>query len=249
MIGPWPAAGARPQRGEEKEGGVGLLTRDDRQELTNLLLQLPGVDDPDVRRGLLADLPPGLRNGISGANAPAVHVANILTAVDGPAWAPLPDGTWPVLTVIENAMALVPGARLGADLGSLHDRLRARALGAAPPATSPASPAAAAPRPDPNFHLDGPGMQQLQTALLGAYPSGDDLRQFVMLQLSENLATITGGDSLRKQTFDLMVWAQSRGRLADLVLAAAADRPADAALRALAARAALPPPTGEAARV
>src|SRR5215218_10918054 len=111
-----------PERG--KGAGMGLLTRDERRTLTEYLLRLPNIGDAAARRLLLADLPQTLRDSIEFANAPAIHIANIVNAVDSDAWAVLPDGARPLFTVMENAADMVRGARLESELRSLLGTLR-----------------------------------------------------------------------------------------------------------------------------
>lgn len=73
--------------------------------------------------------------------------------------------------------------------------------------------------------LSGKQYQRLQNALLDTYQTRDELAQFVRLELEENLQTIVNDDTLSVAVFELIRWAESRGRLPDLVRAAHAARP------------------------
>jgi hypothetical protein len=84
--------------------------------------------------------------------------------------------------------------------------------------------------------LTGPQYQALQNALLSAFPSRDTLAQMVRFQLGENLAVISEGGGLAATVFQLIQWAESQGRLAELVTGALQSNPGNPALRACAAQ-------------
>src|SRR3954471_9429182 len=106
---------------------MGLLTHAEKQRLMNLLLQLPNINDPNVRELLVADLPTDLQNRITPAESPAIHIANIVNTIDSDAWAQHPDGAWSIILVIQAAIYMLQGSRLAQDLQSLVDTLTARA--------------------------------------------------------------------------------------------------------------------------
>jgi hypothetical protein len=227
---------------------MSLLTRAQRQALVDLLMRLPNINDAASRNLLLTDLPQSLTRTIAFDGAAGTHVANIVNAVNDDAWARLPDGTVPVLLVIENAVYMVQGSGLAAQLQTLHD-----AIQAAPPPqvggatgqtgiTTPPVPPPAAPAPTPSIsltQLTGPQRKQLYDALLSAFPTASDLGRMVTFGLDENLARITTGSSLGDMVLSLMTWAQAQGRMEDLVKAALADTPGNAALQAFAQAAGL----------
>jgi hypothetical protein len=68
--------------------------------------------------------------------------------------------------------------------------------------------------------FSGPELKQLHTALLSGFPTVDDLRQMVRFELDERLEQIAGGDDLGDIVFNLIQWAEARGRLAELIQAA-----------------------------
>jgi effector-associated domain 1 (EAD1)-containing protein len=216
---------------------MGLLNRSQRQTLVDLLLRLPNIGDAATRNVLLTDLPPGLVNTIASANAPATHIANIVNAVNDDAWARLPDGTVPLLLLIENAIYMVQGSGLAAHLQTLHDTLQAAPAapgGSTPaPADSPA-PAPASPPTIVLTSLTGPQRKQLYDALLSAFPTPTDLARMVAFGLNTNLAQISTGSNLGDMALSLMTWAQAQGRMEDLVRAARQDNPGNAALQAFA---------------
>ena len=78
--------------------------------------------------------------------------------------------------------------------------------------------------------LDGPNRQTLRNALLSAFPSWSTLRQMTSDYLDLPLATVTAEhNDLQTQAFELIEWAQARGKLSDLVIGARyanADNPA-----------------------
>ncbi len=73
----------------------------------------------------------------------------------------------------------------------------------------------------------------VQTALLDAFPNHSDLRRMVRNELGEKLDVIAGNDGLRNVVFQLVEWADSEGKLNDLIKAAYRDKPANQHLREL----------------
>ena len=129
---------------------MSLLNRTPRQALVDLLMRLPNIGDAAARNLLLTDLPQGLTRTIPFDAAAGTHVANIVNAVNDDAWARLPDGTVPLLLVIENAIYMVQGSGLAAQLQTLHDAVQAAPAppgggGPAPPGAPPDPPPAPAP--------------------------------------------------------------------------------------------------------
>jgi hypothetical protein len=239
---------------------MGLLTRDERRTLTDLLLRLPNIGDAAARSLLLTDLPSGLQNSIPFDNAPAIHIANIITAVDSPAWSQLPDGTIPLLLVMENAIYTVQGSGLAGQLQALHDTLKARSTGQAVSTTvASGDPASSAPAPNTsNTSTSSPSAssgntgtpparpplqtlttdqrKQLYNALLSAFPARSDLARMVNFGLNANLDAIAGGTSLSDTVFNLIQWATAQGRLEDLINAALDANAGNPDLKAFAAQ-------------
>jgi hypothetical protein len=82
--------------------------------------------------------------------------------------------------------------------------------------------------------LTGPQRRQLHDALLSAFPAEGALSRMLSFQLNQNLTAITGGRGLSQQVLDLIVWAESQGRIDELVAGARATVPGNAELRAVA---------------
>jgi len=86
------------------------------------------------------------------------------------------------------------------------------------------------------MQLTGPQYQAFQQALLGAFPTHDSLDQMVRFQLGEHLAVIVEGGALATIVFNLIRWAESQGRLEELVSGALRVNPSNTALRECAAQ-------------
>jgi hypothetical protein len=82
----------------------------------------------------------------------------------------------------------------------------------------------------PESHL-----RPLRDALVDAFSTWSDLRQFVRFQLNESLDAMTGeAGGLGAATFNLLQWARDRGRLAELIVAARNERPRNPTFQAIA---------------
>ncbi|QKQ77502.1 signal peptidase I [Nostoc sp. TCL240-02] len=73
--------------------------------------------------------------------------------------------------------------------------------------------------------LSGDDCQKLVKAMLQAYPSKSDLEQIVRFELSESLDEIAAGQTTREIIFNLITWAEARGKLKILLEAICQDRP------------------------
>jgi hypothetical protein len=86
-----------------------------------------------------------------------------------------------------------------------------------------------------NAPLDGKQIKQLADGLLGAFTSFDDLARVVRVALDEPLYHIVDQRaSLTDQVWQLVQWAEARGKVRDLFLAAVAQVPGNVRLRAAA---------------
>ena len=54
------------------------------------------------------------------------------------------------------------------------------------------------------------------------FPNNDELAMIVRLELNENLDAIAGGENLRVMVFKLVTWAESGGRIPNLIQGAQA---------------------------
>jgi hypothetical protein len=93
--------------------------------------------------------------------------------------------------------------------------------------------------------LAGPDFEALCDALTDAFPSPDRLRRFARTKLDINLAKIAGEGNLDKISFELVEWAESKDRTAELVEKARGANPDNEALRAFAERVTTRPGTGD----
>src|SRR5579871_1216010 len=79
--------------------------------------------------------------------------------------------------------------------------------------------------------LTGSQFQQLQQALLNAFPSHPALAQMVRFGLNESLDSIAGTGSLADVVFQLITWAEARGKTDDLIAAAYQQNPNNPTLK------------------
>ncbi len=82
-----------------------------------------------------------------------------------------------------------------------------------------------------DLKLKGDQRQQLLQAIISAYPSETDLEMMVSFKLDENLHAIAGGGNRTQVTFNLIKWAEARGKLGRLILAAYETNPGNQELR------------------
>jgi hypothetical protein len=104
-------------------------------------------------------------------------------------------------------------------------------------------------RAEVDMKLSGAQYQELQQAFLSAFRSNDELTRMVRFHLGESLAAIVAPGALAAVVFELIQWAESRGRLRELVAGALAENPGNPTLRDCAARLGLssPPAPGASA--
>ncbi|AFY56877.1 hypothetical protein Riv7116_4456 [Rivularia sp. PCC 7116] len=79
--------------------------------------------------------------------------------------------------------------------------------------------------------LAGSERKKLRQAIINAYPSKAKLKMMVSDELEENLDAIAGGENLNEIVFDLIDWAQSQGKLEELIGAAIKGNPGNQELR------------------
>ena len=91
--------------------------------------------------------------------------------------------------------------------------------------------------------LSGTQYKQLQEALLAAFPTQSDLEQMVSFELGENLNVIAGGRNLSAVVFNLIGWAEARGRTQELVSGALRANSGNPALKAIAEHSGIAPST------
>lgn len=74
------------------------------------------------------------------------------------------------------------------------------------------------------MNLSGQQLESLHDAILDGF-SKQDLAQLLRFKLNERLEVISDGDNLSETVFALIRWAESRGRLAELIREANLARP------------------------
>src|SRR5690242_18673751 len=80
--------------------------------------------------------------------------------------------------------------------------------------------------------LRGAQVQLFQEALLDAFPNRGVLAQMVRFQLDENLDALVKEANLASIVFELITWAEARGKLEALLVAACTANPGNPRLRA-----------------
>ena len=215
---------------------MSLLTGDLRQRVLQLLMDVPDVRLAVVRRSLVAGLPDAVRACV-GDGPPPAELVNLVDVADSAAWSTLPDGSFSVIRVLENASFNVRGSSLEAEARSILDQLKQHATAVpapAPPAPAPTTvtPATLPPRRD---------VRDLHLALLAAFPTKASLDMLVRLRLQTNLDAVAGGENLSADAFNLLVWAEAQGRLDELVTVARTENPGSPELREAAEKLSLAP--------
>ncbi|MFZ4656203.1 MAG: hypothetical protein ACOYNY_04295 [Caldilineaceae bacterium] len=117
---------------------MGLLNRQQRNTLIALLQQLPNVSDVSARDVLLATLPTGLQTSIRSVSVSINQIHHIVDITEHDTWAPLPDGSYPITIVIQNAVSLVVGSTLAGHLQTFLADIPVRSIaGASSPTYQP----------------------------------------------------------------------------------------------------------------
>jgi hypothetical protein len=112
---------------------MGLLKAEERERLLMLLMQLPGVTEPDCRAALTDGISPALRATMPRTNNTLLDLYSILNTIDSDG-ARQADRSWPILTVIENARQLAADPHVHEMLTELHHVAEAREHAPAPSA-------------------------------------------------------------------------------------------------------------------
>jgi hypothetical protein len=81
------------------------------------------------------------------------------------------------------------------------------------------------------IELRGPEFLQLEEALASAFPDRNSLERMVRYKLDENLEQIAGAEFFSDVLFGLIQWAESQGRVLDLVMAAREANPGNVLLQ------------------
>lgn len=122
---PPPAVAEQPKEPGPQTGG-GLLTLEERDRLVELLGMLPNIGSSAMRDSLLFGVPQPIRLSLVSSGAAAADLRQLVEVADG-AGAQQADGSWPIERVIFNAIRMVDGSRLAAELRQLYDGAKGRA--------------------------------------------------------------------------------------------------------------------------
>lgn len=82
--------------------------------------------------------------------------------------------------------------------------------------------------------LNGIQIEQIHEALMNGYRSHSDLSRMVRINLDISLNEISTGKNLSETAFDLVNWADSRGKVSELIQSAYNDNPSNPKIRQLA---------------
>lgn len=97
------------------------LTPDFRDNLLDILLQIPALSDQNNRDLLLRNLPPGPVSSIRRSSTFIADLNNIISAVE--AWGQLNSGEWALVVLTKNALLFAKGTQQGRDLETLLGEL------------------------------------------------------------------------------------------------------------------------------
>ena len=81
------------------------------------------------------------------------------------------------------------------------------------------------------MEISGSERKELLKAILDGYQSEEELAILIDTELEENLAAIAGGKTLKGKVFNLIKWAESQGRLEELVVAVYGENPQNPKLK------------------
>src|SRR3954463_13158155 len=95
---------------------MALLTRDERRNLIDLLMDLPNITDPDARNLLTADLPRSLRESVDPSDPPRIYLTSLVNDIEGETWNGPIEGRWPLATLLENAIDAAQDTTVGQQL-------------------------------------------------------------------------------------------------------------------------------------
>jgi hypothetical protein len=115
---------------------------------------------------LTATLPRRLQENIPFSDTAAIHIANIVDAINSEAWTVLPDGTLAAATVITNATEMVEGSSLAEQLTGLLNDLKARPVPPLPPGTGSQDVPVSAPAATPPASLAGANPTKLMATVM-----------------------------------------------------------------------------------
>ncbi len=101
-----------------------LITQEEREKLIGMLYELPNIEYANVRHSLVSTLPAKLQSNIAFDKPPELHITEIVDLVISDSHFKLPDGSYPIIVLIENALNIVKKSKLGGNLQSLLETLQ-----------------------------------------------------------------------------------------------------------------------------
>ena len=106
---------------------VELLTQEEREKLITLLCELPDIEYANVRHSLVSTLPAQFQSNTDFDMSLEDHIIEIVDTVISDPHFQLPDGSYPIMVLIQNAFNMVKKSQLRDELqlllNSLKDRL------------------------------------------------------------------------------------------------------------------------------
>lgn len=109
---------------------MGLLSAEERRQLSDLLLELWDRVGAETPRLLLMNLPLRMRAIVPLNGQPFTSIQQIISTLDGPIdrdTARLSDGRWPIVIMLADACYLAQGSGFERDLGDLYHQAQTRA--------------------------------------------------------------------------------------------------------------------------
>jgi TIR domain len=103
-----------------------LLTQEEREKLIALLCELPNIGYANVRHSLVSTLPAEFQNNIDFDMPLGDHITEIVDTVISDPHFQLPDGSYPIMVLIENALDVVKKSQLRDELQLLLNNLEDR---------------------------------------------------------------------------------------------------------------------------
>ena len=103
-----------------------ILTQEEREKLIALLCKLPNINYANVRHSLVSTLPAEFQSNIAFDKPIEVHISEIVDFVVNDTQYKLPDGSYPIMIVIQNALNMVKKSQLSDELQMLLSDLKDR---------------------------------------------------------------------------------------------------------------------------
>lgn len=211
-----------------------LLKQQDLDEIADALVSSPVTYDAGIRTLMLAGLPAPVASGLQSYPAPGIQLRMDLQSLNR---MELADGSRPLVSWLEQAARLLAVYRESSVIQEKLEKVRRQVSGGIGD-TEPVPPRSARPPSLPYLaRLRGADYRELDAALRLAFPTAESLARMVLGRLDERLANITAtAADLPTMVFDLIQWAEARGRLNELIAGSVLEAPGVVPLRTVAVR-------------